>query len=82
MLKILEELDNIIEKMESQETTTDERSKFIELASKHASLFLTFDQLNKKFGAEIYQIEESCIKTSIFFEVEKNKELIERCCKN
>lgn len=72
-LKFLEELDNMIEKMESQETTSAERAKFIELAAKHVSLFTVFDQLNKKFGAEIYNFEENGFKTAVFSEVEKVK---------
>ena len=66
-LKFLEELDNIIEKMEFQETTSAERVKFIELEAKHVPLFTVFDQLNKKFGGETYNLEENCFKTAVFF---------------
>ena len=59
--------------MESQETTSAERAKSIELAAKHVSLFTVSDQLNKKFGAEIYNLEENSFKTAVFSEVEKVK---------
>ena len=72
-LKFLEELNNTIDKMESQETTSAERVTFIKLTAKHVSLLTVFDQLNKKFGAEIYNLEENCFKTAVFFEVEKVK---------
>ena len=72
-LKLLNELDNIIEKMETQELNAAERLKFIELAARHVSLFIIFDQINKKFGAEIYSIDQYCLETAIFFEVQKVK---------
>ena len=59
--------------METQCPTAADRLKFVELAAKHVSLFMVFDQLNKNFGAEIYNLEESCFKTAVFFEVEKVK---------
>ena len=71
--KFLEELDNIVDNMESQETTSAERAKFIELAAKHVSLFTVFDQVSKKFGSEIYNFEENGFKTAVFSEVEKVK---------
>ena len=69
--KFLEELDNIIDKMESQETTSAERVKLIELAAKHVSRFTVFDQLNKKFGAEIYNLEESYFKMAVFLKLKR-----------
>ena len=72
-IKFLEQLDNIIEKMESQETKAAERLKFTELAANHVSLFMVFDQINKKFGAEIYNMERNYLKTAVYFEVEKVK---------
>lgn len=47
--------------------------KFVELAFKRVSLFMVFDQLNKKFGAEIYNLQESRFETPVFFDVEKVK---------
>ena len=72
-IRFLEELDNIIEKMEFQETTAAERPKFNKLAAQHMSLFVVFDQINKKFGAKIYNIKKNCLKTAVYFEVEKLK---------
>ena len=64
--------------METQELNTAKRLKFIELAAKHVSLFIVFNQINKKFGAEIYSIDHYCLKTAIFFEVEKVKNFLQK----
>ena len=65
-LKFLEELDNLIEKMKCQETHPAERSKFIKPFTKNLNLFLVFDQINKKFGTEIFNLEDNCFKTAVF----------------
>ena len=36
-------------------------------------LFFLFDQINKKFGAEIYRLDDHVFKTAIFFEAENFK---------
>ena len=56
-LKLLNELDNIIEKMETQELNAAERLKF---------------------GAEIYSIDQYCLKTAIFFKVQKVKNYLNK----
>ena len=39
---------------------------------------MLFDQLNKKFGAEIIQLEDSCLKFAIFFEMQKIKSFFKK----
>ena len=53
--------------MDHQETTEEENLTFLELSMKNPHSFLLFDQINKKFGAEIYQLTNRCFKLAIFF---------------
>ena len=46
---------------------------FFETSKKHRKAFLLFDQINKKFGAEIYQLQKDVFLTAISFEVQKIK---------
>ena len=66
-LKYLQEVDNIIENMVGQETTPEESLKFFNISVKHLKAFLLFDQINEKYGAEIYQLEDHYFKTAVFF---------------
>ena len=59
--------------MTGQEKTAEESLKFFDISIKHPKTFLLFDQINKKYGAEIYQLDDNCFKTAVFFEVEKIK---------
>lgn len=59
--------------MTGQEKTAEESLKFFDISIKHPKAFLLFDQVNKKYGAEIYQLDDNCFKTAVFFEVEKIK---------
>ena len=52
-LKYLQEIDNIIENMVGQETSPEESLKFFDISIKHLKAFLLFDQINKKYSAEI-----------------------------
>ena len=40
--------------------------------------FLLFDQLNRKFRAEIFQLEDSCLKFAIFFGMQKIKSFFKK----
>ena len=40
---------------------------------KNPHSFLLFDQINKKFGVETYQLDKIYFKFAIFFEIEKIK---------
>ena len=72
----LSEINNLIESMDHQETTEEENLTFLELSMKNPHSFLLFDQINKKFGAEIYQLTNRCFKLAIFFEIEKIKKYL------
>ena len=53
--------------MVGQETTPEESLKFFNISVKHLKAFLLFDQINEKYGAEIYQLEDHYFKTAVFF---------------
>ena len=59
--------------MTGQEKTAEKSLKFFDISIKHPNAFLLFDQINKKYGAAIYQLDDNCFKTAVFFEVEKIK---------
>ena len=71
--RYLFEINNLLENMDGQETTEEEKLTFLELSMKNLHSFLLFDQINKKFGLEIYQLDKICFKFAIFFEIEKIK---------
>ena len=53
--------------MVGQETTPEESLKFFNISVKHLKAFLLSDQINEKYGAEIYQLEDHYFKTAVFF---------------
>ena len=70
------EINNLIENMEGQETSEEEKLIFHELSMKNAKSFLLFDQINKKYGAEVYQMTDRCFKLVVCFEIEKIKKYL------
>ena len=77
----LEKMEGIIEKMSlvllytinTNEISEDQKSIFEEISLKNSNSFLLYDQINKKFGSEIFIIDQNILKTAINFEVEKIK---------
>ena len=80
-LFFLEKMEGIIEKMSlvllytinTNEISEDQKSIFEEISLKNSNSFLLYDQINKKFGSEIFIIDQNVLKTAINFEVEKIK---------
>ena len=72
----LSEINNLIENMIVQEKSEEEKLIFLELSMKNAKSFLLFDLINKKYGAEIYQITDRCFKLAVCFEIKKIKEYL------
>ena len=70
----LDDISILIENMENrQELTDNEKDIFFDTSKKHHRAFLLFNQINKKFGAEIYQLQKDVFLTAISFQVEKIK---------
>ena len=71
----LDDVSSLIESMENRQELTDNgKCIFFETSRKHHRAFLLFDQINKKFGAEIYRLQKDVFLTAISFEVEKIKQ--------
>ena len=51
-------------------------SRFHKLSIKNPHSFLLFYQINKKFGAEIYQMTNKWFRAAIFYEIEKIKKYL------
>ena len=49
---------------------------FEEISLKNSNSFLLYDQINKKFGSEIFIMNENILKTAVNFEVEKIKKYL------
>ena len=62
----LTQLSDLIESFPRGETVLSEATclAFMELASTHISLFIVFDQLNKQFDAQLYNLHPVCFKTA------------------
>ena len=65
--RYLSEFEILLENMNGEETTHEEKMKFYQLLTKHTKSFLLYDQINKKFGDEIYQLHDNPIRAAVFF---------------
>ena len=74
--RYLSEFKILLENMNGEETTNEEKMKFYQLSTKHTKSFLLYDQINKKFGDEIYQLHDNPIRVAVFFEIEKIKKYL------
>ena len=72
-LEYLNELRNLIDSITTNELHVDHRINFIEISKKKLKTFLLYDQINKKFGSEIFIMDENVLKTAIKFDVDKIK---------
>ena len=75
-LEYLNELRNLIDSVTTNELHVDHRINFIEISKKNLKTFLLYDQINKKFGSEIFIMDENVLKTAIKFEVDKIKKFL------
>ena len=75
-LEYLNELRNLIDSITTNELHVDHRINFIEISKKKLKTFLLYDQINKKFGSEIFIMDENVLKTAIKFEVDKIKKFL------
>ena len=75
-LEYLNELRNLVDSITTNELHVDHRINFIEISKKNLKTFLLYDQINKKFGSEIFIMDENVLKTAIKFEVDKIKKFL------
>ena len=75
-LTYLLSLSTLLENIEGQETTSEEQLLFHHLSLKNTNSFLLYDQINKKFGEELYTLNDKIFKLAIYFEMEKIKRFL------
>ena len=63
----------LLDTINTNETSEDQESIFEEISLKNSNPFLLYDQINKKFGSEMFIIDQNILKTAVNFEVEKIK---------
>ena len=76
-IQYLSQINLILESMEEPEATADQKLQFSEISLRNKKPFLLFDQINRKFGAEIYQLNDCCLKFVIYFELTNYFEIFE-----
>ena len=72
----LREIKSLLDTINTNEISEDQKSIFEEISLKNSNSFLLYDQINKKFGSEIFIIDQNILKTTINFEVEKIKKYL------
>ena len=77
-IQYLSQINLILESMEEPEATADQKLQFSEISLRNKKAFLLFDQINRKFLAEIFQLNDCCLKFAIYFELEKIKEYLKK----
>ena len=75
-LTFLEHVKKLLENVEGEELTEEEKSVFQQMCLKNANSFLLYDQINRKFGGESYVIDNKILKLAITFEIEKIKKYL------
>ena len=75
-LEYLNELRSLIDSITTNKLCIDHRINFIEISKKNSKTFLLYDQINKKFGSEIFFMNKNVLKTAVKFEVDKIKRFL------
>ena len=74
--RYLSEFEILLENMNGEQTTNEEKMKFYQPSTKHTKYFLLYNQINKIFGDEIYQLHNNPIRAAGVFEIEKIKKYL------
>ena len=72
-LRYLTDLKNLIDTINTNDVPANQKIIFEEISLKNSNWFLLYDQINKKFGSEIFIMNENLLKTAVNFAVEKIK---------
>ena len=75
-LRYLIDLKNLIDTIDTNHVPEIQMKFFEEISLKNSNSFLLYDQINKKFGSEIFIMNENILKTAVNFEVEKIKQYL------
>ena len=74
--RYLIDLKNLIDTIDTNHVPENQMKIFEEISLKNSNSFLLYDQINKKFGSEIFIMNENILKTAVNFEVEKIKKYL------
>ena len=78
----LRDLKSLIDSINANEVNPNKMIIFEEITKKkkkkkkNSNSLLLYDQINKKFGTEIFIMDENILKTAVNFEVEKIKKYL------
>ena len=77
----LRDLKGLIDSINTSEVHPNQMIIFEKISTKkknnnNSNSFLLYDQINKKFGSEIFIMDENILKTAVNFEVEKIKKYL------
>ena len=77
-LSFLQSINDLLMNINGEQTTPEQNLLFHRGCIENKNSFLLYDQINKKFGQEIYTLDNRTLKVAIFFEIEKIKKVL-RC---
>ena len=70
-LQYLTDLKNLIDTINTNDVPANQKIIFEEVKLKNSNSFLLYDQINKKFGSEIFIMNENILIIAVNFEVKK-----------
>ena len=74
-LSFLQSISNLLTNIDGEETTPEQNLQFHRMCIENKNSFLLYDQINKKFGPEIYTLDNRTLKVAIFFKLKKLKSI-------
>ena len=76
-LSFLQIINYLLMNIDGEETTPEQNLLFHHMCIENKNSFLIYDQINKKFGQEIYTLDNRTLKVAIFFKIEKIKKSLD-----
>ena len=76
-LSFLQSINDLLMSIDGEETTPEQNLLFHRMCIENINSFLLYDQINKKFGREIYTLDNRTLKVAIFFDTEKIKKYLD-----
>ena len=67
-LSFLQSLNDLLMNIDGEETTPEQNLLFHRICIENKNSFLLSDEVNKKFGQEIYALDNRTLKVAIFFQ--------------
>ena len=74
-LSFLQSISDLLTNIDGEETTPEQNLQFHRMCIENKNSFLLYDQINKKFGPEIYTLDNRTLKVAIFFKLKKLKSI-------